>query len=75
MCKNADLETKSHEEMIKQKLMDYLWSLKDQTSARGTRSLKESQQEGIKAGFLILSGSKRGICPSFEKGEGDGGTS
>lgn len=73
-CKDADRETESHEEMVKQKLLDYLWSVKDQTSARETRRPKEIWQESNTAGFLILSGSKQEICPSFEKGEGDSGT-
>lgn len=64
-CNNADRETESREEMIKQKSLGYQWSLKDQPSARGTRRPKESWQEGSRAGFLTLSNSSRGSVLRF----------
>lgn len=38
----ADRDNESHKKMIKQKLLDYLWTLKDQNSAGEQETPKES---------------------------------
>lgn len=52
-------------EMLNQKWLVYLSSLKDQTCARIKKT--DGRQEGNKVEFLILSVPMQERCPSFQK--------
>lgn len=46
--------------MVKQKLLDYLWSMKDQTNARETEDQRRSGRKATKQDFLFSVAPNRG---------------